>query len=299
MRIDATHRSWFVATVVITVASTGAYIAYAITAPDGPKGGSWFGLFFGVAAALMIYYAGFLGARKKMLLARIGSVTWWMRGHLWLGFLSLPFVLFHGAFHFGGTLTTVLMILLIFVVISGIIGAALQHVMPEVMRTQVVEEHTYEQHERVKLGLRKEAYEIVASACGPLESATQERADLESLTGSAPKQPKKTKEAPEHEHLQDVYLSVVLPYFRGGHSGQSPLVNSTKAAVLFDHLRPRVDASLHETLDALSEVCESWRQQDRQGKLHRVLHSWLLFHVPISMALMVLTAVHAVMALYY
>ena len=31
-----------------------------------------------------------------------------MRGHLWLGFLSFPIILLHGGFHFGGSLTRVL-----------------------------------------------------------------------------------------------------------------------------------------------------------------------------------------------
>jgi hypothetical protein len=37
----------------------------------------------------------------------------------------------------------------------------------------------------------------------------------------------------------------------------------------------------------------------RQARLHALLHSWQLVHVPISIALLVLAIVHVVMALRY
>jgi hypothetical protein len=37
----------------------------------------------------------------------------------------------------------------------------------------------------------------------------------------------------------------------------------------------------------------------RQVRLHHWLHDWLLFHIPLSFALLLLGAVHAVMALRY
>jgi hypothetical protein len=36
-----------------------------------------------------------------------------------------------------------------------------------------------------------------------------------------------------------------------------------------------------------------------QKRLHLWLHTWLMVHVPISFALLVLTAVHAVLSLRY
>ena len=84
-------------------------------------------------------FAGLLAARKKLPVWRLGRAQSWMRGHLWLGLLSLPMILFHGGFRFGGLLTSMLMILLIIVVASGLFGAALQHYMPNVMTAEVTE----------------------------------------------------------------------------------------------------------------------------------------------------------------
>jgi len=46
-------------------------------------------------------------------------------------------------------------------------------------------------------------------------------------------------------------------------------------------------------------ICEEERQLLRQRRMHGVLHAWLIIHVPLSFALMVLAVVHIVMALKY
>jgi hypothetical protein len=49
----------------------------------------------------------------------------------------------------------------------------------------------------------------------------------------------------------------------------------------------------------LESICEEARQLERQEKLHHLLHGWLLIHIPLSYALLLLSAVHAVMTLRY
>src|ERR1700733_11949453 len=137
MRIDRTHRPWVIATIALAIISTVAYVLYAVETPGGARGGSAIGLTFGSIGYAMMLFAALLGARKRVPTWRIGRAQAWMRGHLWLGLLSLPMILFHGGFHFGGTLTRVLMWLLIITVVSGVFGAALQHYVPRVMTTDV------------------------------------------------------------------------------------------------------------------------------------------------------------------
>src|ERR1700742_4620442 len=73
--------------------------------------------------------------RNRVPTWRLGRAKSWMRGHLWLGLLALPMILFHGGFHFGGTLTRVLMWLLIITVASGVDGALLQDSIPKKMNS--------------------------------------------------------------------------------------------------------------------------------------------------------------------
>src|SRR5579864_4329122 len=107
MRIDRKQRPWMITTIGLTVMSTIAYIVYTNRSAGGPRGGSAMGLTFGIAGYALMLYAGLLGARKKVPVWRIGRTKTWMRGHLWLGLLSLPLILFHGGFAWRGPLTLV------------------------------------------------------------------------------------------------------------------------------------------------------------------------------------------------
>src|ERR1700688_200168 len=136
---------------------TAVYAAYATHAPEGPRSGSALGLTFGVIGFAFMLFAALLGARKRVPTWRIGRAQAWMRGHLWLGLLSLPVILFHGGFHFGGTLTSILLWLLIMTVVSGVFGAGLQHYVPRVMTADVKLETIYDEIGNVQKLLREEA----------------------------------------------------------------------------------------------------------------------------------------------
>src|SRR5450432_1795734 len=150
MRIDASQRHWAIASAMILLLSAIAYKLYVHNSALGARGGSPFGLAFGVLGFAFMLFAALLGARKRVPVWRLGRAQSWMRGHLWLGLLSFPVILFHGGFHFGGTLTRTLMWLFVFVWISGILGAALQHFMPRFQTGQLPMETIYEQIDRVR-----------------------------------------------------------------------------------------------------------------------------------------------------
>jgi len=150
MRMDKTQRGWALASPAILALSAFVYVLYAFEAPQGPRGGSVIGLTFGLIGFAFMIFAALLGARKRVPTWRVGRAQAWMRGHLWLGFLALPMIFFHGGFHFGGTLTRVLMWLLIITVLSGVFGAALQHYIPRAMTTDVPLETIYDEISRVE-----------------------------------------------------------------------------------------------------------------------------------------------------
>src|SRR5258705_5926538 len=138
MLIDRTQRGWGLGSLGIFAAALVMYFLEAWIAPQGPpRGGSAIGLIFGVVGFGFVIFAAALGARKRVPTWRIGRAKAWMRGHLCLGLLSLPLILFHGGFHFGGTLTAVLQGLLISTVRSGVYGAVPRNSLPKKMRVSM------------------------------------------------------------------------------------------------------------------------------------------------------------------
>ena len=326
MRMDRTQRGWALASLAILAISAVVYVFYAFESPQGPRGGSVIGLSFGIVGFGFMIFAALLGARKRVPTWRVGRAQAWMRGHLWLGFLALPIIFFHGGFHFGGTLTRILMWLLIITVFSGVFGAALQHYVPRVMTTDVPLETIYNEIGNVRSLLREEADRALETLCGSLglgKSASGEmrRAGgftaLRSMAASAV--PLRTSAAvsagasaavtaapeiillseEESAPLRRFYLSEMRPFLERPKQRGQRLGDAAKASGAFAGLRTLLPASAQVTLGDLKDICDEARQLTRQERLHHWLHGWLLLHIPLSLALILLGAVHAVMALRY
>jgi hypothetical protein len=324
--MDKTQRGWALASLAFLAISAFVYVLHAFESPQGPRGGSAIGLMFGIIGFGLMIFAALLGARKRVPTWRIGRAQAWMRGHLWLGFLALPMILFHGGFHFGGTLTRVLMWLLIITVFSGVFGAALQHYIPRAMTSDVPLETIYDEIGRVRGFLREEADRAVESICGNLGlSKTSNDEDLRAggftslRTIAASAVPLRTSAAvsagasaavaaapeiillseEESAPLRRFFLNEMRPFLGQPKQRGQRLGDAAKASSAFAGLRTLLPAVAHVPLEDLEDICDEARQLTRQERLHRWLHGWLLLHIPLSLALILLGAIHAVMALRY
>lgn len=310
MLIDRAQRRWIIACVAILALATAAYIPYHRGAVNGPSGGSWPGLIYGIAGLALMLYAGVLGARRKVPTWRLGRATTWMEGHVWLGLLSGPLILFHSGFQLGGPLTLLLIALLLVVVVSGIFGVVVQQFFPRLMMIQVPLETIYEQIDSVVSQLEAEADELVGAVRGPLPVPTPSApAEPRGGGGLAPGQfvPRPTPRPrpisvgplPASPLLKDLYLRDIRSFLARDMPRDGRLATPAKASALFQYLRTLLPAALRETVNELEAICEERRQLAQQKRLHHWLHGWLLIHVPLSMALLVLSAAHAVIALRY
>jgi hypothetical protein len=326
MRIDNTHRVWAWASLVILALSIVVYVTYASSAAQGPRGGSAIGLFFGIVGFAFMLFAALLGARKRVPTWRLGRAQAWMRGHLWLGLLALPMILFHGGFRFGGTLTCALLWLLIITVFSGILGAALQHYIPRTMTAEVPLETIYAEISHVRALLREEAERDVEALCGSLGVPRASEGELQRAGGftalrpiAAAAAPLRTSAAvsagasaavaavpetvvlPEEANtaLRRFYLGEMRLFLEHPKARGQRLADSTTAGSAFAGLRTLLPAAASAVMADLEDICDEARQLTRQERLHRWLHAWLLVHVPLSLALILLGAVHAFMALRY
>jgi hypothetical protein len=190
------------------------------------------------------------------------------------------------------------MLLFALVIVSGLFGLVLQQFLPRIMMTQVPMETIYEQIPHILGQLRTEAEELVTAMCGPLENPHPSLGASSQVWVQA--------EALERSHapleggapLKEFYRLHIRPYLQGSGRDAS-LAIPARATVLFQQARTLLPASLHKTLGDLEAICEERRQLALQTRLQHWLHGWLLVHVPLSMALLLLSAAHAVIALRY
>ncbi len=303
MLIDKGHRRWMIWTAVLLIIAAGLYVVYAAAEPGGPTGGSWQGMAFGIVGSGLMLYAGLLAVRKKVpRRRRLGTAQTWLRGHIWLGLLSVPMILFHSAFRFGGALETALLILLTLIVLSGVLGLAMQNYLPRQMKISVPAEAFYEEIPSACAALRRSADEAVGKACGGLL-----RAASSSLVAVGAKTHGDEPDADDAQAaLRDFYMEVVRPFLDvnlpDGRDGVTPLrsmASEAQAAAMFDQLRVRLPGEFHDAIDRLSGICDERRQLARQLKIYHFLHGWLFVHIPLSVVLLVLGLLHAVTAVYY
>src|SRR5438132_6173716 len=171
MRIlNRSHVPWFMFVLLATVAACCIYVGnfhpqrlphgfrlprWLIQKPSEHRsiGGTPLGLVLGTISLGIFVFAALLGVRKKLPFLPVGNVQRWLRAHIWLTLLTIPLVLLHSGFRLGGPMTTLIIILYVVVMVSGIYGLVLQHYVPTVMMERLPAESVYEQIPHIRAQL--------------------------------------------------------------------------------------------------------------------------------------------------
>jgi hypothetical protein len=124
--LDRSHIKWILGILVIFALAAAGYRQ----TPPGATGSSPSGLLFGMSGVSLMLFAGLLPAGKKLARWRILRLRTLQRGHIWLGLLSMPLVLFHSGFRTGGPLSLALLVILAAILLSGIAGLLFMHQLP-------------------------------------------------------------------------------------------------------------------------------------------------------------------------
>jgi hypothetical protein len=309
------HKPWLVLFVAALIAASVWFLVAGLGRPEWPGGSSLPGLTFGIVGGLIILFEFLLWLRKKVRVWRIGRAQAWLRAHIWLGLLCLPLLIYHSGLRFGGTLSTVLLLLVIIVVASGVWGLILQQLLPQRMLEDIPAETIYSQIDRLSEQLTSEAEQLVRLTCGPgpgEEPQPPPLADgggMHMVVGAVRSAGKvqgmvlatrtPTEPIPEAEPLRVFFRNTAAPFLRGGARSGSPLASAGPAAVMFQDLRTKVPPAAQDSVAVLESFCNQRRQWDEQARLHFWLHNWLWVHFPLSVALVVLMFVHIVVALKY
>jgi hypothetical protein len=319
--LDRRQYRWAVATAAAAVLGVAAYLVYAILSPNGPAGGSIAGLVFASLGTGIIVFECLLGLRKRYPASPLGRVKTWLRAHSWLGLVSFLLILMHSGFRWGHGLAAAMMWIFAVIVVSGIFGIALQNYIPRRMTELVTRETIFEQIPAVIDGLRVEAderVEFITADLGLEEppeflraggvkryfDPDQKKSNAEKVRAVVEKRkssPQIEVEAAAREAFRAHYLQEMRPFLRERPPALSLRLYASpdSVAAYFGHLRTIMPVAAHGVLRDLADIVEERRQLLVQRRLHLWLHGWLLVHVPLSFALLVLTALHAVLSLRY
>jgi hypothetical protein len=290
--IDSTHRRWIVAALALTAAALAVYLAARfLLGPERTTGGSPIGLIYGAIGSGLMVYAGLLSAHR---FRRPRRKSWprqtWLRGHIWLGLVSGVFLWCHSGFRWGGLLEFWLWIAVLGVLITGVVGVVLQAVLPRWMMTRVAVEAPYEQIPHLCQVMRRRADALVDGVCGPYDPVSF----IENTRDAA-------RVAEDGKiQLRLFYERDIRPFLAARPPHRSPLLNPIQTRTRFDKVRDLGGLEEHkDKVGELADLCDERRALLDQERIHFWLHSWLLLHIPLSLAVLVVGAVHAVTALFY
>ena len=304
MRIfNRAHVPWFLFVVVGTIAACWIYVGnfYPTRLPSAfglpptlvqrsseyrSIGGTPVGLIFGAVSFAIFIFGALLSLRKRIVLWPVGTVQSWMRAHIWLTLLTIPLVLFHCGFRLGGPMTILLMALYSIVMVSGVYGLFLQHQIPRIMKERLLIETIYEQIPHIRSQLLLAAQKMYNS----LKLVTASPATETSLSASDPE---------SEATLATVLKDQVMPYLAARRGSRFRLGNSRYSDDTFRFVKLRVAEPYRSRVEEIQGWCDQRRTLDLQVRLQHWLHGWLFVHVPFSFLLLMLTAWHAFVTLFY
>ena len=246
-----------------------AYALHALLAEIDP--GNWWGMAYGIFSSLLMLGAGLYAVRRRMLKRDLGNSKVWVQFHVYGGTLAGLLVLMHTGFHLPhGVFNWMLWLLSMWVTVSGLIGVALQRWIPLILASGLSTEAIYERIPELIAQLKDRAEAMVESCTDPIKDFY--RANVASALV-----------APEPRFIY--YVDVT-----GG------IQSRVKH---FEFLRRVLSMEEKETLDKIQDMYRTKLELDAHYSLQRALRWWLYTHVPLSLVLLLMIALHVLAVWYY
>jgi len=318
----------FALATILFILLTAWYVAESWLTGQLLGGGSLPGLVLGSVAATIIFFEMGLWPRKTLRRLRLGPVKYWLSAHIWFGIVCLPIAIIHSGFHWGGWLSTLLILALLLTVASGVIGLALQNVIPRMLLKQVPGETIYGEIESISRTIVLEADQLLNATCGTRDAVmtqqmgTGELTRFRELLGNDPESqmtrlivigaPREagrrregyqenraaTAEQDDSRSLWNAY-DELKPFLLDGVTSGRVFGDPIRASGWFGMLRQACSADAERVIGPLERLTDQRRQFSLQKRLHHWLHTWLPIHIGLSVGLCVLLVAHIVFALRY
>jgi len=263
---------WLLTSLLLLALLVASYVRYAGSVPL-VHGGTFWGVTYGVLATLLVLLLTAFGLRKRAYRSTWGTLDGWLQAHIYLGLLSVVVVALHAGFRFRDQVATAAAVALVAVVATGFVGARLYAALPR--RLTRVESNLTVEEISVELNRLTQAMERLSASRSPLFA----RIARDLLKAARPRRLAGWRlllaagaGEPEPERDRETLLRQ-LP-----EDEREPM---RQVLVLY-----RQHRELHLRL----------RYQQRYKNL---LEAWLYLHVPLTVVLIVLIAVHVAAVFYF
>jgi predicted membrane channel-forming protein YqfA (hemolysin III family) len=262
---------WRPIALLLLIAASISYYRYAQR--EFPHGGSDWGLAYGIAGLGLILLLAFFGIRKRWYRSTFGTLEQWLQSHIYLGVVVFVILLFHTGGRFHDRIAVWTLVLAGIVVVSGIVGAILYVTVPRLL-TEV------------------ESNLTVDEISDQLNQLARSMARIASGRSAA---------------FQRIHDELVRQTTPGGLAGWRLLLSRLGRKKQQESAWARLIALVpKEEQEELRQMLVISRQRRElllrlifQQRYKNVLEFWLYVHVPFTVALLVMSAVHVAAVFYY
>lgn len=238
---------------------------------EEPNGGTWLGYTLGVISAGIMLWLAWFGVRKRSYAPGTIRLEDWASAHVYLGLALVLVSTLHSGFQFGMNIHTLLYVLMIIVVLSGVVGLYFYMRFPRLIAQN-------------RRGLTTESY---LTQIADLDRDIRNHAML----------------------LDDATLKVIQDAvdktrIGGGLlqqlAGEDPNCPTTKARQFLEQNQGISEESgRRQVLSRLTKKEDLLRRLRRDIKLRCLLQIWLYVHVPFTFATMAALVAHVITVFFY
>ncbi len=265
---------------------------------EGANGGTWLGYTLGGIGAALVLWLLWLGVRKRRYRSAVGTVKGWTSAHIYLGLSLIVVASLHCGFQFGLNIHTLSYVLMVMVVISGLWGLVAYERLPGQI-SRLREGSTREAWIEEVFDLNEQSIRL-ADKMGPeVHQRIVASADKLRLGGSLRQQLRRHGRSKDREVLRALLEQQTSSGKRKAAAPQAQSTMIFMAGQLPDAAGAEEGPRIQQLLDILARRNELVARINRDVSLHAQLQLWLLFHVPLSLALLAALIAHVVSVFFY
>lgn len=233
------------------------------------NGGTVYGYTVGGIATAAILYLMWFGVRKRSYYAHHVPLKGWLAGHVWLGISLLALVPLHSAFNFGWNVHTLAYVIMSIVIVSGIWGAINYQILPKetlsnrgggALNTVYEELQTYDR--KIGTQIKNKTPAFVALVRGL-----------------------------DFEIKQGVWACLFTP--------PTSHLDEKKAAQYLAAIGADERSDALEVITCIGKKRASAARFEDEIRVRIKLRMWLLCHIPLSVVLIALVAIHILSVFYF
>jgi hypothetical protein len=264
--VELTRRR-FGSAVVTTLAVVGLLVAYLKYAPLYPRHAYLSGW---MLFAVMLFLT-FFNLRKKIPFLRIGSTSFWLQLHLYVGVFSGALFLVHiGGGWPAGIFHQVLAWCYSVVFVTGLLGLWISRAFPRMLTVA--------------------GYETPFERIPYARSHLREQAEALLLVGADGQ----TSPVIAEFYLKKLGMFFTRPCNRWAHLRQSRAPQAVHLSQ-FDEVQRYARTGEREMLDKLRDLVAQKHMLDYQYSLQSALRLWLFAHIPLSYSLLIFSVLHLIL----